>query len=125
MINSNQGWPLLEELFRSIEREYGWPTASQATGDTSTAPRLDGLDGTYRDSAGRVLRIEKTGEKLLLWVGDQDPIRLTSSSHGVLSAPTSQLKVRVVSTSEAPPAITLMQGGKTFRAVKLAEEVHG
>src|SRR5216684_2198700 len=48
MINSNQGWPLLEELFRSIEREYGWPTASQATGDTSTAPRLDGLDGTYR-----------------------------------------------------------------------------
>src|SRR6266481_7518086 len=48
MINSNQGWPLLEELFHSIEREYGWPTASQAMGDTPTTPRLDGFDGTYR-----------------------------------------------------------------------------
>jgi len=120
MINSNQGWPLLEELFHSIEREYGWPTASQAMGDTPTTPRLDGFDGTYRDSAGRVFRIEKTGEELLLWVGGQDPIRLTSSSHGVLSAPTSQIKVRVVSTSEAPAAITLTQGGRAFQAVKLA-----
>ncbi len=125
MINSNQGWPLLEELFHSIEREYGWPTAPQATGNASTAPGLDAFDGTYRDGAGRVFRIERTGEKLLLWVGDQDPVRLTSSSHGVLSAQTPQIKVRVVSTSEAPPAIILTQGGRTFQGFKLAEEVYG
>jgi CubicO group peptidase (beta-lactamase class C family) len=29
MINSNQGWPLIEELLQSIEREYGWPTMAQ------------------------------------------------------------------------------------------------
>src|SRR6266436_4644884 len=125
MINSNQGWPLLEELFHSIEREYGWPTAPQATGNASTAPGLDAFDGTYRDGAGRVFRIERTGEKLLLWVGDQDPVRLTSSSHGVLSAQTPQIKVRVVSTYEAPPAIILTQGGRTFQGFKLAEEVYG
>jgi CubicO group peptidase (beta-lactamase class C family) len=125
MINSNQGWPLLEELFHAIEREYGWPTATQATGDSSTPPGLDPFDGTYRDSAGRVFRIEKTGEKFLLWVGDQDPIRLASSSDGVLCAQTPRIKVRVVSTSEAPPVITLAQGGRTFHAVKLAEEVPG
>jgi CubicO group peptidase (beta-lactamase class C family) len=36
MINSHQGWPLLEELPDAIEREYGWPVAAQATSDTST-----------------------------------------------------------------------------------------
>jgi hypothetical protein len=124
MINSNQGSPLLEELFRSIEREYGWPTASQATGATSTAPGLDAFYGTYRDGAGRMFRIEKTGEKILLWAGDQEPIRLTSPSHGVLSAQTPRIEVRGASTSEAPPAITLTQGGRTFQAIRLAEDVH-
>jgi hypothetical protein len=125
MINSNQGWPLLEELFLSIEREYDWPAALQSTGDSSTPLGLDAFDGTYRDSVGRMFRIEKTCEKLLLWVGDQDPIRLTFSSNGVLSAQTPQVNVRVASTSEAPPSITLTQGGRTFQAVKLTQEGHG
>ena len=30
MINSNQGWPLIEELFKSLEREYRWPVLAPA-----------------------------------------------------------------------------------------------
>ena len=117
MINSNQGWPLLEELFHSIKREYGWPTmAPQATSDMSIAEHLY---GTYSDSTGRVFRIEQTGGRLLLRVGDQDPVRLMSSSNGVFSARTPQIKVRLAPTSEGSPAITLTQGGRTFEAVKL------
>ncbi len=121
MINSNQGWPLMEELLHAIEREYGWPIMPQATSDTSTAVHLA---GTYRDGADRVLRVEQTGGKLLLWVGDQDPIRLTPSSNGVLSAEMPQIKVRLAPTSEGSPVITLTQGGRTFEAVKVIEEQH-
>jgi CubicO group peptidase (beta-lactamase class C family) len=119
MINSNHGRSLMEELFHSIEREYGWPTMAQATSDTSIATHVD---GTYRDSVGRVFRIEQTGGKLLLWVGDQDPIRLTSSASGIFSAQTPQINVRFGPTSEESPAITLTQGGRTFKAVKFAVE---
>jgi CubicO group peptidase (beta-lactamase class C family) len=122
MINSNQGSSLMEELFHSIEREYGWPTMAQATTDTSIAAHLA---GTYRDSADRVFRIEQTGGKLLLWVGDQDPISLTSSSNGILSAQMPQVKVRLAPTSEGSPVITVTQGGRTFQAVKVPEEPHG
>ncbi|HEY6255942.1 MAG TPA: serine hydrolase domain-containing protein [Xanthobacteraceae bacterium] len=122
MINSNQGWPLIEELLASIEREYRWPSIAQATSDTSIAAQLA---GTYRDSADRVFRIEEAGAKLLLRVGDQAPIRLTPSSNGVLSAQIPQIKVRLAPTSEGSPAITLTQGGRTFEAIKVPEEAHG
>jgi CubicO group peptidase (beta-lactamase class C family) len=118
MINSNQGWPLLEELFHSIQREYGWPTMAQAASDMSIATHLP---GTYRDSADRVYRIEQTGGKVLLRVGDQEPICLTSSN-GVLSAQMPQIKLRLAATSEGSTAISLTQGDRTFEAVKVPAE---
>jgi CubicO group peptidase (beta-lactamase class C family) len=122
MINSNQGWPLIEELLASIEREYCWPAVAQAMSDISIA---DQLAGTYRDSTNRIFRIEQVGGRFLLRVGDQDPVRLMPSSKGVLSAQIPQIKVRLAPTSEGPPAITLTQGGRTFEATKIPEEPHG
>lgn len=122
MINSNQGWPLIEELLAAIEREYGWPAMAQTTTDTSIAAQLV---GTYRDSADRVFRIEQAGAELLLRVGDQHPIRLTPSSNGVLSSQIPQVTVRLAPTSRGSPAITLTQGGKTFDAIKVPAEAHG
>ena len=117
MINSIQGWSLMDELFRSIEREYDWPTkAPQVRSDMSIAEHLY---GTYSDSTGRVFRIEQTGGRLLLRVGDQNPVRLTFSSNGVFTARTPKIKIRLAPTSEGSPAITLTQGGRTFEAVKL------
>ena len=122
MINSHQGWPLLEELPDAIERAYGWPIAAQATSDTSTPVHLA---GTYRDSAGRVFRVEQAGDTFLLWVGDQDPIRLIPSADGVLSAQMPEIKTRLAHRAEGSPAITLTQGGRTFEAVKAPEELPG
>jgi hypothetical protein len=120
MLNSNQGWPLLEELPQAVEREYRWPIAAQTRSDTSTPVHLA---GAYRDNAGRVFRVEQAGDRFLLWVGDQDPIRLILSSDGVLSAQMPQIKVRLAHGGEGSPAITLTQGGKTFEAVKISEEL--
>jgi hypothetical protein len=121
MINSNQGWPLIEELLASIEREYRWPAMAQAKSDASIADRLA---GTYRDSTDRLFRIEQVGGRLLLRVGDQDPIGLMPSSNGIFSAQIPQIKVRLAPASERPPAITLSQGGRTFDAIKVPEEPH-
>jgi CubicO group peptidase (beta-lactamase class C family) len=121
MINSNQGWPLIEELLASIEREYCWPVVAHATSDCSIADRFV---GTYRDGTNRVLRIEHVGGRLLVRVGDQAPIRLMPSSNGALAARLPQIEVRLAPGSEAAPAITLTQGGRTFEAIKVFEEPH-
>jgi hypothetical protein len=121
MINSNQGSPLIEELLASIEREYCWPSMAQAVSDTSM---LNQLAGTYRDSANRVFRIEQSAQRILLWIGDQAPIRLMPSPNGILSAQIPQIKVRLAPTSEGPPIFVLTQGGRTFEAIKVPEEAH-
>jgi CubicO group peptidase (beta-lactamase class C family) len=121
MINSNQGSPLIEELLASIEREYCWPSMAQAVSDTSI---LNQLAGTYRDSTNRVFRIEQSGQRILLWIGDQAPIRLMPSPNGILSAQIPQIKVRLAPTSEGSPIFTLTQGGRTFEAIKVPEEAH-
>ncbi len=122
MINSNQGWLLIEELLAAIGREYGWPTTAQTTSDTSIAARLV---GSYRDNADRVFRIEQDGGKLVLRVGDQAPVRLTPSSNGALSSRIPQTTVRLAPASEGPPAIILTQGGRTFEATKVPAEANG
>jgi hypothetical protein len=72
-----------------------------------------------------VFRVEQAGDTFLLWVGDQDPIRLIPSSDGVLSAQMPEIKVRLTHRAEGSPAITLTQGGRTFEAVKAPEELPG
>jgi CubicO group peptidase (beta-lactamase class C family) len=124
MINSNQGWPLRKELLRSIEREYCWPTI--ATGQNANPTLVDvRLDGTYRDSAGRVFRIEQTGGMLLLWVCDQRPILLMPARNGAFFAKIPEITLRIAPPSEAFAAITLTQGGRTFEASKVSDEPHG
>ena len=119
LINSNEGWSLMEELLQALEREYRWPTLAQPRWGTSIAGHLQ---GAYRDGMGRVFRLEQTGGKLLLWIGNQDPIRLAISSDGILSAEVPQIKVRLQPSSEGAPTIALTQDGTTFEAVKLPEE---
>lgn len=121
MINSNQGWRLPKELFRSIEREYGWPTVAQTSASGSRSI-VENLAGSYHDSAGRVFRVEQHGETLLLRVGDHDPIHLSVSTNGRFSARVPQIDVRFASTSEGIPAMTLRQEGQAFEAVKIPDD---
>jgi CubicO group peptidase (beta-lactamase class C family) len=121
LVNANQGWPLLSELFGSLEREYRWPTLAQTASDTSMTAHLE---GTYRDRAGRLFQIEQANGRLVMRVDGQAPFRLTASSDGVLAAQVPELKVRVAPSSEGWRAVTLIQGGRTFEAVKVPEEPH-
>jgi CubicO group peptidase (beta-lactamase class C family) len=122
MINSNQGWPLIEELLAAIEREYEWPATAPAASDTSIACQLA---GTYRDRANRVFRIEIAAGRFVLRVDDQGPIHLIPARKGALSAKIPQIEVRLAPTSEGASTITLTQGGRTFEAKKVREQPHG
>jgi len=114
MINSNEGWSLLEELFQSLEREYRWPGSSPRIGEATVAADVE---GTYRDNAGRTFRIEQSSGKFLLWVDDQDAIHLSPCSDGTLSANTPQVGLRFESRSDGTRAMHLTQGGATFEAI--------
>jgi hypothetical protein len=114
MINSNEGWSLLEELFQSLEREYRWPGSSPRIGEATVAADVE---GTYRDNAGRTFRIEQSSGKFLLWVDDQDAIHLSPCSDGTLSANTPQVGLRFESRSDGARAMHLTQGGATFEAI--------
>jgi hypothetical protein len=48
MINSNQGWPLRDEIREAIAREYDWPYPSS---EIITEPLPRAVEGTYRSMA--------------------------------------------------------------------------
>jgi hypothetical protein len=116
MINSNEGWCLLEELFQSLEREYRWPTSSPQIGES---PIAADVVGAYRDNAGRTFRLEQSSGNFLLWVDGQDAIHLSPCSNGTLSAKTPQVRLRFESRSDGSRAMHLTQGGATFEAIQV------
>jgi CubicO group peptidase (beta-lactamase class C family) len=118
MINSNEGWCLPEELFQSLEREYGWPTSSPRIGE---APVAADVEGTYRDNAGRIFRLEQRAGKFLLWVDDQDALHLSPCPDGTLSAKTPQIGLRFESRSDGSRAMHLTQGGAMFEAIAASQ----
>lgn len=120
MINSNEGWCLLEELFQSLEREYRWPASPSRTRRTLLAAEIE---GTYRDRAGRTFRLQHSEGKFLLWAGNQDAIHL-SPSNGTLSAKTPQITLRVEVRQDGSRAIQLTQGDRTFEAVRISSQRH-
>lgn len=116
MINSNEGWCLLEELFQSLEREYRWPTSSP---QISEAPTTADVEGTYRDNAGRTFRLAQSSGNFVLRVDGQDAIHLSPCSNGTLSAKTPQVRLRFESRSDGSRAMHLTQGGATFEAIRV------
>ncbi len=91
MINSIQGWPLLDELFGAIRHEYSWPLFEDLPKAISMP---DGIDyaGTYSDQWRKVM-IEPAPDALYLAFGDQDPLRLLPQSTMAFFAPAINLSV--------------------------------
>lgn len=119
MINSNQGWPLLEELMKSLEREYRWPLPAAAA--ASEPPAAAGIEGTYSDNAGRTFQLRQVDGKFRLQVGDRDAIGLSVGSDGDLSAKLPQISLRVVPAADGALTMQLTQGGKTFEAARIPD----
>lgn len=120
IVNSNQGWPLLEELIKSLEREYRWPMPAPVASEAAT---VTGIEGTYRDNAGRIFQLRRMDGNFLLQIGDQDAIAVTSGSNGVFSAKLPQMSLRVAPAADGALTIHLTQGGKTFEAIRIPDRL--
>ena len=118
IINSNQGWPLIEELIKALEREYGWPMPAQAA---SEAAVTTGIEGSYRDTAGRTFHLRRTDGKLLLQIDDRETVGLSPEPNGIFSAKVPLISLRVAPTADGTLTIHLTQGGKTFEAARIPD----
>jgi hypothetical protein len=65
MINSNQGWPLRDEIREAIAREYDWPYPSSEI--------ITAVEGTYQTEHGLVCEVTCEGAGLMIRINKQPP----------------------------------------------------
>jgi CubicO group peptidase (beta-lactamase class C family) len=79
MINSNEGYPLKDELMHAIAIEYEWPEAIPERKPVDI-PNLSDYTGTYSSKAGTQFKVTLDGEGLVLQYRQQPPLRIFPSS---------------------------------------------
>jgi len=74
MINSNEGFPLLDELMRALAQEYEWPDALPKEKTPISLANIQKYVGLYATKAGMQFRVSVIGEGLMLQHGQQTPL---------------------------------------------------
>jgi CubicO group peptidase (beta-lactamase class C family) len=110
MINSNQGWPLRDEIKEAIAREYRWP---KPTGPIVIQPFPAAVEGTYRTAGGAVCEVATDGTNLTLRIDNQSSIAFVPGDAGFISTSVNASLNFLPSMAEAT-AVVLNQAGKTF-----------
>jgi len=109
MINSLQGWPLIDEILIAIGREYGWPAEKEVAPPATMANDIS-YAGIYRNPDGVSFRVTQTPEALLLHFGMQPPLCLKPTSRGEFFAPMANLRTQFERIDAGVPAsMTVIQ----------------
>jgi len=118
MLNSNQGYPLIEEIMRAIAEEYDWPIEN----NERQAVELDDLNayvGHYKSEQSQSFAIQVSSGRLYLQYGSQNPIQFEASS--VTNFFCSVLNTEIDferNTDGFVSALTLKQGEQKIKALK-------
>jgi CubicO group peptidase (beta-lactamase class C family) len=121
MINSVQGWPLLDEIINAIGREFGFP-ASQRGPLAKTMPRDADYSGLYTNQEGVAFEVTQSPEGLALKFGQQAPIPLAAASDDEFFATVLNLRVNFArSEAGLPASMTVQSGGKTINLTRKNE----
>jgi CubicO group peptidase (beta-lactamase class C family) len=87
MTNSDNGWPLQEELLETIAQVYEWPELSSSEDSENEAGQaaatLDSYAGEYDLRTGLSLTINKVDDHLFLQMPGQSPLKLLRQSDTV------------------------------------------
>lgn len=73
MVNSNEGYPILDEILRAIAKEYEWPDALPKEKTEVVLPNLHAYAGIYSTKGGMQIRVSVMGDHLTLQHGQQSP----------------------------------------------------
>jgi CubicO group peptidase (beta-lactamase class C family) len=80
MINSNEGYPLLDEIMRALAQEYEWPQALPKEKTPVGLANLQNYAGLYATKAGVQFRVNILADGLMLEYGQQTPLPIFPSS---------------------------------------------
>ena len=114
MINSNQGWPLRDEIREAIAREYDWPR-STSTAIVEELPTA--LAGVHQTEHGVVGEVAIDGTTLTLRINKQPPLAFTPNEVGFVSISISA-SLQFLPSMAAATTMVLKQAGQTFRFEK-------
>ncbi|MCW5911540.1 MAG: beta-lactamase family protein [Cyclobacteriaceae bacterium] len=107
MLNSNEGYDLMGEIFRAIAHEYDWPGYLPPQENIIRNSREhNALTGTYYDEAGNHVRITGDNEMYLVY-NNQNPMRLQMTKAGHFVSPVINM---AVTFDEQAGKLTLRQG---------------
>ncbi len=94
MVNSNEGYEIMDELIRAIAKEYNWPDftrtgrqSSEATGD------IEPFVGTYKSSDSVEIKIINLNNRLQLVYQNQNPLPLVLSKEKFYYTPSMNFKI--------------------------------
>ena len=121
MLNSNQGYPLLDEIMRALGEAYAWPEALPKEKTAVQLPNLPDYAGLYATKAGAQFRVGVTGDALTLQYGQQPPLPIFPSSEVEFFTPALNVDLRFDRDDKAGiVALTVSQEGNQIRAEKQA-----
>ena len=123
MLNSNEGYPLLDEIMRSLGEAYEWP---EALPKEKTAVRLANphdYAGLYATKSGTQFRVKVIGDALTLQHGQQPELPIFASSDVEFFTPALNVDLRFDKDDKASiVALTVSQDGNQIKADKQTAE---
>jgi hypothetical protein len=80
MLNSNEGYPLLDEILRALGQEYDWPETLPAEKIVVDLPLAERYAGSYTTETGVTFTILALDRAIALQYGQQAPLPLLATS---------------------------------------------
>lgn len=117
MLNSNEGYPILEEVMRAIAQAYDWPDVFPAEKPRLTLPQPESYSGEYRTKDGLQFIILQQAGNVFLQFEQQPRLPLFANSELEFITQLLNLKVSFEKDDQSQiTALTLNQAGKQIRA---------
>ena len=123
MVNSNEGYALIDEILQALGQEYKWPAASPNKKAVVRLANHQACAGLYASSGGAQFRVSAAGDNILLQYGSQPPLRIFPTSEVEFFAKAINAEIRFERDEKGVVvALALIQEGKQIRADKQAVE---
>jgi CubicO group peptidase (beta-lactamase class C family) len=112
MVNSNEGFPLLEEILRAVAREYAWPGYFRdETTASVAAATLEAYAGSYAAESFEC-SVARKGDHLFLKLGNEPALELRPTTENAFQAVEVDAEVAFNKVEGLVKSLTLTQDGK-------------
>ena len=121
MLNSNQGYPLMDEIIRSIELEYDWPVSTPYTSSILTSdPSID-YTGKFKAESGVIFTITGQDNSLVLKFVEQEALPINPISILEFQSEVTNTKITFqTNENKIVKSIIVRQAGQQLKAVKIS-----